>query len=710
VRWVEQENPSRNRSARRTARRAAWSLLAAAFFSAACIPRSDKPIIRQTDDDAGGPPPISGDAAVDSGLPPNTDPHALLGVQPPHGSFAGGTLVLLRGNGFASDARVWFGDRELPASDVLALDPQRLQVTAPPGIPGAADVTVQNGDDDSTRATLEGGFTYDDFYLTPETGPTSGGTIVTLRSRSPLFEEGVEVEVDLQPCEIESIVSPTELTCRTPPGTPGAKRVGVSVPSGDESVDLDVLDAFTYVISDDGFRGGLAGNPLNGSIKVLALDDYSGAAIPGATVLVGDSLDTAQTATTDRYGTAQIEADLGERASVTIAKHCFQPVTFVDVPVDTVTAYLSPVMSPSCGDAGELPAGGGVPGRGATVTGEVVWELTGEFRRAGWTNVPAPRTDFEHSVAYVFRLASEATSLFSLPSAIAAITPDSEGDIGYSFTLSTTPGNFTVYTLAGLEDRSHTPYTFTPYAMGITRGVSVAPGGRREDIFIDVDLSLDHALTVDSDGPKPTSRGPDRMRATLAIEIGTEGFVILPNSRLETALPAADPFRFVGIPALAGALSGARYVATAAATTGSAGGPPLSAVGLFATTTEGTLGLGEFLEVPKLEQPASSAQWNGTELEITREPGGAVSDLTLFDIASANGLVTWRIVAPGAPSSVKVPDLGALDGDVGLIRGPIVIQVTAARADDFEYGALRYRSLAPRGWRAYASDVFFAEY
>jgi hypothetical protein len=59
---------------------------------------------------------------------------------------------------------------------------------------------------------------------------------------------------------------------------------------------------------------------------------------------------------------------------------------------------------------------------------------------------------------------------------------------------------------------------------------------------------------------------------------------------------------------------------------------------------------------------------------------------------------------------VKVPDLGGLDGEVGLIRGPIVIQVTTARADDFEYGTLRYRSLAPRGWRAHASDVFFAEY
>jgi hypothetical protein len=681
-------------------------LLTTGLLVLGCIPRSEKPLIRQTDDDAGGPPPISGDASVDSGPPPNADPHALLAVQPPHGSFAGGTLVLLRGNGFASNARVWFGDRELPASDVLALDPQRLQVTSPPGLPGAADVIVQNGDDETTRAKLEGGFTYDDFYVTPATGPTSGGTIVTLRSRSPLFEEDVTVEIDLEPCEIERIESATELTCRTP----GAKRVGVTVPSGDETVELDVLDAFTYVVSDNGFRGGLSGNALESSLKVLALDDYTGAAIPDATVIVGDDIDTAHTQTTDGFGTAQVEADgLGPRVSVTIAKHCFQPITFVDVPVDTVTAYLSPVLSPSCGDPGELPAGGGIPGRGATVTGQVVWELTGEFRRAGWTNVPGPRTDTEYSVAYVFRLASEATSSFSLPSAIAAITPDSEGDIGYSFSLSTTPGNFTVYTLAGLEDRSHTPYTFTPYAMGITRGVSVAPGGRREDVFIDVDVPLDHALTVDSAGPTPTSRGPDRMRAAFAIEIGTEGFVILPNSRQEAALPSSSPFRFVGIPPLSGSLSGARYVATAAATTGSAGGPPLSAVGLFATTTEETLGLGQFLEVPKLEAPESGTTWNGTDFAVSRVSGGASPDLTLVDVASGSGLVTWRIVAPGGPEGVRVPDLGDLEG--GLVRGPIVIQVTSARgSDEFSYGTLRYRDFSPRAWRAYASDVFNAEY
>jgi hypothetical protein len=63
----------------------------------------------------------------------------------------------------------------------------------------------------------------------------------------------------------------------------------------------------------------------------------------------------------------------------------------------------------------------------------------------------------------------------------------------------------------------------------------------------------------------------------------------------------------------------------------------------------------------------------------------------------------------GGPEGVRVPDLGDVEG--GLVRGPIVIQVTSARgSDEFSYGTLRYRDFSPRAWRAYASDVFNAEY
>lgn len=647
-----------------------------------------------------------GDGVEDA---PIAKPHALIGVDPPHGPFSGGTLVSLRGNGFASNARVWFGDTEVDPSLVIAADPQRLQVTSPPGPAGPVDVVVQNGADRSTRTELRGGFSYDHLTVEPSNGPTSGGTIVTVRANDPLFTDETRIDIDLVPCEIESIESPTELTCVTPAGTPGSKRVRATVPEDD--LEIDVLDAFTYVVSDNGFRGGLSGEPLDGSLEVLVLDDLTGLTLPGATVAVGSDAETALTATTDRFGTAAVSGDgVGTRATVTVAKSCYQPTTFVDVPVDKVTVYLLPALSPNCAGAGDPPAGGGNPGRGASVSGEVVWGLGGEFRREGFSNVPGPTLATEYQVAYVFRLASQPTDEFSLPSAVYAVTPQSTGEIGYAFSFSTSPGNFTLYALAGLEDRSASPYRFTPYAVGITRGVVATDYSSRGDIFIEVDVPLDHALSLDARGPEATDRGPDRVEGRVAIEVGGEGYLILPNGKMTATLPVSDPFRFVGIPPLWGSLTGSRYIATASAFTGKAGSLPLSTVGLFASTTEETIGVGAFLEIPRLVAPESSTTWDGSLLVLDREPGGAPADLTVIDVASSDGLVTWRIVAPGAPDEVRVPDLRVIDPELALVPGPIVIEVTEARVDNFDYGTVRYRQLAQRGWRAFAQDAFFANF
>ncbi|HEX6767640.1 MAG TPA: hypothetical protein VF103_19205, partial [Polyangiaceae bacterium] len=331
-------------------------------------------------------------------------------------------------------------------------------------------------------------------------------------------------------------------------------------------------------------------------------------------------------------------------------------------------------------------------------------------RREGFSNVPVPSSPDEHQIAYVFRLSSQPTDEFSLPSAVYAVTPESTGQIGYSFVFSTSPGNFTLYALAGLEDQSVSPPRFTAYAAGITRGVVASESGSRGDVFIEVDVPLDHALSLDATGPKATTRGPDRVEGRLAIEVGGEGYMLLPNGTLSSPLPVTEPFHFVGIPPLWGSLTGSRYIVTANAFTGTAGSLPLSSVGLFATTTEETVGVGAFLEIPKLVAPESSTTWDRKLLRLDREPGGAAADLTIIDVASGEGLVTWRIVAPGAPTRVRVPDLRAIDEALALVRGPIVVQVTAARSDNFSYGTLRYRQLAPRGWRAYAQDQYFAVY
>lgn len=689
--------------------------LSGASLSSGCISRADSPFTRVTDrENGGGGGGTSID--VDGGIPdassdlPPSAPHAVLGVSPPHGSFAGGSLVIISGNGFAGTARVWFGKSELDRSAIVPIDPQRIQVTVPAGHTGPVDVSVQNGADDSTLASLSGGYSYDQFYADPASGPTSGGTRISVFGDRTKWNADTAILIDQNPCVVDEVVSKTELHCTTPAGTQGSKPMRVSTSDG---VDVDVLDAFVYGNSDNGFKGGLSGNTLDDNLKVIALDNITALALKGATVIVGTDLETADVVKTDGSGVAVVSRPkLGPKRTVTIARKCYQPQTFVDVAVDTVTAYLDPVLSPACGSPqGDLPPSDSSSVYAASVTGEVVWPATAEFRRDGWLDVPTPKSDDEKLVAYVLRLSSNPTDRFVLPPAAYAVTPSSSGDRGYAFDATgLLPGNFTLYALAGIEN-TRSPRTFTAYQMGLVRGVAAAAGETKSNVYIQIDVDLDHALTLDLDPPTVTTRGPDRVQAYASIQVGSEGYAPLPNGFLSRSLPLAGPLSFVGVPTLSGSLLGTSYIATARAVTGQAGSTPRSVVGFASSTyTSAPLQLDPFVQIPALTRPAPNTTWDGKGLASTRSAGGAAVDLFVFDVQSGAGLVGWTVIAPGSAQAFDLPDLDALSTDLGLIPGPLSITVSAARIKDFAYGTLRYRDATPRGWAAYATDVFYASY
>src|SRR5688572_27521978 len=55
-------------------------------------------------------------------------PYAVLGVQPSHGPFSGGTRIEIRGRGFSSKTRVRIGALDVPAEETVANDPYHVQV------------------------------------------------------------------------------------------------------------------------------------------------------------------------------------------------------------------------------------------------------------------------------------------------------------------------------------------------------------------------------------------------------------------------------------------------------------------------------------------------------------------------------------------------------------------------------------------------------
>jgi hypothetical protein len=686
----------------RATRRRTWLpglalLLATAAGGAvpACI-ASGPPLDPITQDDDDGFVPPDADPPDALGDVPITEPHAVVGATPSRGPFAGGQRVVIRGNGFSSAVRVWFGDVE--ATELVPIDATRVQAVAPPGEPGPVDLTTQNGDDTSTRRTLAAGYVYEALYAQPSSGPVSGGNEIRILGAGTAWGPSTQALIDNQACATLDVVSPTELRCTVPKGTPGAKTVRTI--TGDQVV--NVLDGYTYEDSTDGFKGGLSGDPLDGELRVLVYDNFTGDPVPGANVIVGAPIESAIVRQVDESGVVVItDPSLDGPRTVTVALTCFQPITFVDVPVDTVTVYLDPVLSPACGSGGDPPPVGGKSGSGGRIDGELVWPGGVEFKRAAW-NVPPPANGDERQAAYVFQLGGNPLGAFSLPSPNAAVLPSAEGTVGYAFRQTTTPGNRSLYAVAGIENLAANPPRFIAYSMGVVKGVPVLAGQVTDEVFIQMQ-PLELALELVASPPPPGPSGPDRLSASVAIRFGNEGVALLPGGLQTPPLPLSGPLDFVGLPLLAGAFEGATYLVSARAVTGSAQTAPMSVVGSVQTnTTAFPVTVGDFVGLPDLVTPAASAAWNGRDLELAFGPGAPV-DLSVYEITAGGGLVRWMVAVPGGARAVELPSLDGFPG-AGLPKGAVTIGTYGARIDDFDYGALRYRNLRPAGMTAYSLD------
>lgn len=653
------------------------------------------------------PPPSTdfGDGGLLRGDADPGDPFAIDGLTPSHGPYTGGTRANIAGRGFSTKLRVFIDGVEIPQGSLIASDPTRAAIVTPPGKPGFVDVMIR---DEATakERILKDGFYYDAIDVVPNTGVTSGGTKIAVHSGADAWAAGATVFIDGKPCD-SPVISPTDdhrIDCTTPPGTPGAKDVVVKQAG---KPDIQAREAFTYNDSPDGYRGGLSGPTFAGRLKVLAFNAVTGAPIPGAYAIAGDALPGAVVKQTGTTGVTEFDGLPGTKVTATVVAPCHQPMTFVDVPVDTVTAYLDPIFDLACIEMSDPPSTGGNGGRfGGIIEGQLVFPGKGEFEKGVWTTVPLPTKPTERRAAYVFEASSSPNAVFQLPPPSEAITPDSPGGIGYQYSIVVFPGNATIYVVAGLEDRSETPPRFSPYAMGVARGISVPAQTRVQNVDIKMDILFDHLVTLAPDAPPPGPTGPDRFSATVAVTLGPTGYGILPNGHRLVPLPAPANVPFVGVPSLDNALAGESYVLGAVAATGPDLQIPASVVSRVRTTNANTpVALSGFLPIPVPQEPGSGT-WNGTTVSF--DAGGpSAANLEVIRIRSGNGLSTWTIVAPGGVTSFGVPDLRQLPPSakpLGLYPGLITTIVNVARIDEFEYGKLRLGQLSSNAWNAHASD------
>jgi hypothetical protein len=139
-----------------------WAMPAAtvlALLAGACAEGGGTPDGRDAPDAADETAPEVPEArdAPDGETAPGPAP-ALGGISPTAGPTEGGTLVTLTGENFASGAPVTCDG--VPCTETFVASARRTTCRTPPHAAGSATVLLTNPD--GQRASLEGGFTYDD--------------------------------------------------------------------------------------------------------------------------------------------------------------------------------------------------------------------------------------------------------------------------------------------------------------------------------------------------------------------------------------------------------------------------------------------------------------------------------------------------------------------------------------------------------------------
>jgi IPT/TIG domain len=164
------------------------------------------------------------------------------GIEPKSGPTSGETPVTITGTGFVEgvEAKVKIGAAE--ATEVHVESTTQITATTTPEAAGEDEVTVEQ---EGVTSTGEAKYTYVPSpavtTVEPNSGPTSGGTAVTIKGTG--FVASAKVKVGTAEAQEVRVVSATEITATTPAA--GAGAYGVTVE--EEGVTSTGEARYTYV-------------------------------------------------------------------------------------------------------------------------------------------------------------------------------------------------------------------------------------------------------------------------------------------------------------------------------------------------------------------------------------------------------------------------------------------------------------------------------
>ena len=165
-------------------------------------------------------------------------------VSPSQGPTSGGTTVTITGSNFTGASSVGFGST---AASFRVTGPTTITATSPTRLPGLVYVTVTTPGGKSAPTNF-GEFTYSTPMpvvgsLTRRTGPTAGGTIVTITGAN--FVRGARVRFGATVARSVQVMSATRIEATSPAHTSGSVNVTVTTRGGTSRISPS--DRFDYL-------------------------------------------------------------------------------------------------------------------------------------------------------------------------------------------------------------------------------------------------------------------------------------------------------------------------------------------------------------------------------------------------------------------------------------------------------------------------------
>ncbi|WP_197464264.1 IPT/TIG domain-containing protein [Microbacterium sp. TNHR37B] len=483
------------------------------------------------------------------------EPTRIDGIDPDSGTTAGGTAVTITGVCFTGATDVLFGTT--PAASFTVDSDTQITAVTPPGAEGSVDVTVV-GSADCGDGTLPDGFTYVVpgapalTSLDPDSGPETGGTVVTITGTD--FTGATDVTFDGVPATSFTVVSDTEITATSPAHAPGAVDVVVTNPTG-ASAPLP----FTYLVVTGVDEVDPGSGPEAGGNTVT----ITGVCFTGATdVLFGDVSATSFTVDSDTQITAVVPAGTGTVDVTVVGTGTCGTGTLPDgyeyVAPPTVTD-LDPTSGPEAGGTLVTITGtgftgatavtfDGTPGTAFTVVSDTEIQVTTPAHAPGTVDVvvehPGGDTD---AGEFTYLAAPEVTGLdpTSGPEAGGTlVTITGTGFTGATaVTFDGTPGTaFTV--VSDTEIQVTTP----AHAPGTVDVVVEHPGGDTDAgeftyLAAPEVTGLDPTSGPEAGGTVVTITGTGFTGATAVTFDGTPGtaFTVVSDTEIQVTTPAHAP-------------------------------------------------------------------------------------------------------------------------------------------------------------------------